>query len=94
MHSHLRASFLIAHTEVPISSFAASIRPNWLVPAGEVFATETPNGYRPPLPSWAPTLGQPILSVPSPIKPAAPWLYGETPDLNRLIGNAVPGYGA
>lgn len=44
--------------------------------------------------AWKGFPGQPIIGGRPPTQQKAPWLYGEAPDLQRLIGNATPGYGS
>ena len=84
------------HTEYPVNSmFAPSVPINWFS------AGVDPNLPLIPRPTefpgiWQGSPGQRIIGRQGPQEGAAkaPWLYGETPDFKRLIGNAVGGYGA
>lgn len=84
------------HTEYPVNCMFAPATPiNWMV------AGVDPNLPLVPRPTEFPKVWQE-----SPAQrqigrqelqegaKKTPWLYGETPDFKRLIGNAVPGYGA
>ena len=44
--------------------------------------------------AWKGFPGQPIIGGRPPCSQKAPWFYGEAPDLTRLTGNAIPGYGS
>jgi hypothetical protein len=99
MRPSLYTPFLIAHTEVPATAFAPSVRINWFSPGVDQSAPAAATHFKAPT-AWVQTSGQPILRL-SQLQQAAAacqkpklWLYGETPDLIRLIGNAVPGFGA
>jgi hypothetical protein len=80
--------------EVPVNeAFAQPVRINWLQPG------EDPNKPTTPRPTifptyWKPHPEQRIIGPPYKEQRAAPWLYGETPNLERLVGNAILGYGA
>jgi hypothetical protein len=85
--------FLIAHTEVPAASFAPPVRINWFTPGVDPTAPAVATPFKAPT-AWVLTPAQPILSIPSAQQPKERWFFGEKPDLIRLIGNAVPGFGA
>lgn len=94
MQPSLYTSFLTAHAEVPITAFALPVHINWFVPGVDPAAAASEVPFKAPAP-WVSTPGQPIIGLTTAAAPRPqPWLYGETPDLYRLIGNAVPGYGA
>ena len=93
---HSQTPFTInKHTEYPVNCvFAESKRIDWFS------AGTDPNLPIVPRPTefprvWQGSPGQPLIGRQGLQEGAkkAPWLYGETPDLQHLIGNAVPGYG-
>lgn len=92
MRPSICTPFLIAHTEVPATAFAPPVRINWFIPGVDPAAAAA-SQFKAPAP-WVPTSAQPILSIPSAQQPKEQWFFGEKPDLIRLIGNAVPGFGA
>lgn len=80
--------------EMPVDAIFAPAAPyNWLAPGVDpnlrikarptVFPTH-----------WRPNPAQPICGPPYKEVRHGPWFYGEKPDLQRLIGNATPGYGS
>lgn len=87
-------NWLTYHTEVPVNqAFASGPRIDWLKPGVD---PNTPTKPRPTeFPEhWIGNPGQPIIGTPYKESKHSPWLYGERPDLQRLIGNATPGYGS
>ena len=83
------------HTEYPVNCIFAAAKPiNWFA-KGVDPSTQcrqlTPTEFPP---KWQESPAQPILSRPVAELPKAPWFYGETPDLVRLVGNAAKGHGS
>lgn len=80
--------------EKPVSTMLAPpAKINWLSPGTD---PNKPAAQRPFVApeAWKGFPGQPIIGERRLAAQKAPWLYGEAPDLKRLIGNATPGYGS
>ena len=66
---------------------------DWLKQGVDPNKSSAARPFAPPE-AWKGFPGQPIIGSRPPCSQKAPWLYGEAPDLIRLIGNATPGYGS
>ena len=87
-------NWLTYHTEVPVNqAFASGPRMNWLKLGVD------PNTPIKPMPTtfpvhWIGNPAQSIIGTPYKELKSAPWLYEEKPNLQRLVGNATPGFGS
>ncbi len=89
-----RGTTITRHTEVPVDkAFASGAKISWLGP------NEAPDKLIQPRPThfpskWTPSYAQPVIGPAYNEPKYSPWFYGQAPDLQRLVGNAVPGFGA
>ncbi len=82
------------HREKPIDEiFAKSARIDWLKPGVDPNKPAMARPFVPPE-AWKESPAQPIIGRKLAPASKAPWFYGEAPDLQRLIGNAVAGHGS
>ena len=80
--------------EKPVDSvFAPAATIDWLKPGVDPNKPASARPFVAPE-AWKGFPGQPIIGGRQPPAQRSPWFYGEAPDLQRLIGNATPGYGS